>query len=181
MLRLALALSVILATPVLAQDIPAPRPMDQMRGDCAAFALDVTREAALWAAGPRTALTASAAASGAPALATGTLARLALLPQTEMQFAVTPEQDRGGAGRHAGHLRLEVPQAGLWRVAASNGLWFDAVAGGAILPSSAFEMQTGCGAPFKVVVFELPAGAVTLQFNGSPSPQVEVVALPWTE
>ena len=51
----------------------------------------------------------------------------------------------------------------------------------AIVPTAAFEMQTGCRTPFKVVVFDLPAGEVALQFNGSPTAEVEVVVLPWAD
>lgn len=178
MLRLAAALAALICAPALAQDLPGPRPMDQMRGDCAAFALDVRREAALWAS-PATALTASAEAPSAPVLTAGTLAALTLLPQGEVAFAVAPEQDRGAPDRFAGHLRLTIPEAGLWRIAASNGLWYDAVVDGALVPSAAFEMQTQCRSPFKVVVFDLPAGEVSLQFNGSPAPMVEVLVLPW--
>lgn len=167
------------AAPALAQDLPAPRAMEQMHGDCGAFAMDVSREAALWTAGPSASLAAGADAAAAPELAPGVLASVALPPQSSVTFPVAPGQDRDGPDLFAGHLRVTIPTAGLWRVAASNGLWFDAVADGAIIESRAFEMQTGCTAPFKVVVFDLPAGEVALQFIGSPAPGVEVAVLPW--
>lgn len=174
-----LSLFCVAALPAFAQNLPAPRPMDQMHGDCGAFAMDVSREVALWASGSLDAGTAGAESGSGPMLAPGVLAHVALQPQSAVTFAVAPGQDRGAADHYAGHLRLTIPEAGLWRVAASNGLWFDAVSGGAIVDSSTFEMQTGCAGPFKVVVFDLPAGEVDFQFNGSPSPMVEVVALPW--
>lgn len=180
MFRTTLSLLLVLAAPVAAQQLPAARPMGEMHGDCSAFAMDIAREAALWAAGPTETVAASADAGGAPGVTPGVLAAVTLQPQPSVTFTVAPGQDRGAPDRFAGHLRVTIPQAGLWRVAASNGLWFDAVAGGAIVESGAFEMQTGCAAPFKVVVFDLPAGEVALQFNGSPSAEVGVAVLPWT-
>lgn len=172
-----------LAAPTLAHDapLPQPRPMDQMRGVCADFALDVGRESAAWAAGSVVQTEAGTDAASAPGFAAGELARLSLHPQASVNFALPPEQDRGGDDRFAGHARIAIPAAGLWRVSASNGLWYDAVVDGAIVHSAAFEMQTQCATPFKVVVFDLPAGELSLQFNGSHSPSVEVLALPWAE
>ncbi len=178
------ALALVMAAPAApAHDmpLPGPRPFEEMRGGCADFAMDVTREAAAWAAGPRAEVAAAAAPGAAPVVAAATLTQVALRPHPEVAFAPPPEQDRGAPDRFAGHVRVAVPKAGLWRVAASNGLWFDAVADGRILPSAAFEMQTRCAGPFKVVVFDLPAGEVALQFNGSPTAAVAVLLLPWTE
>lgn len=159
--------------------LPEPRPMDQMKGACGDFAMDVTREATAWAGPAAAAVTAARAQGEAPAILPGVVVPVALHPHPEVVFDVPPERDRSASGTFSGHLRVILPEAGLWRVAASNGLWFDAVVGGAIVPSAAFEMQTQCSAPFKVVVFDLPAGPVDLQFNGSPAPEVQVMVLPW--
>ena len=165
----------------LAQEmpLPGPRPFEQMRGDCADFAMDVARETAAWASAEVAQVATTAGQDGSPVIPTGQLTRLALHPHGNVTFAVAPEQDRGGPEKFSGHLRVTVPHAGLWRVAASNGLWFDAVLGDAIVPTVAFEMQTQCRTPFKVVVFDLPAGEVALQFNGSATAEVEVIVLPW--
>lgn len=173
----------LLSAPALAHDapLPGPRPFDAMRGPCADFAMDITREAGVWAAGPAARLTVGAEAGTAPDFAPGTLAQLALHPHPAVSFTVAPEQDRGSADTFSGHARVTIPTPGLWRVAASNGLWYDVVADGAIVPSAAFEMQTQCAAPFKVVVFDLPAGEVALQVNGSRTPEVELVVLPWAD
>lgn len=172
-----------LAGPVLAHDapLPAPRPFDAMRGPCTDFAMDISREVEVWTAGPVVQADAGAEAAAASLFAAGELARLALHPHPEVDFAIAPEQDRGADDNFSGHARVTIPTAGLWRVAASNGLWYDVVVDGAIVPSAAFEMQTQCGTPFKVVVFGLSAGEVALQFNGSRSAMVEVLVLPWSD
>ncbi|MFN4202210.1 MAG: hypothetical protein ACK4GM_04050 [Tabrizicola sp.] len=159
--------------------LPEPRPMDQMQGPCSDFAMDIEREAAAWASPAVASVTAATARSEAPEIVPGAVVPVALHPHPEVEFDVAPEKDRGTPDKFSGHVRVTLPEAGLWRVAASNGLWFDAVVGGAIVPSAAFEMQTQCSAPFKVVVFDLPAGPVDLQFNGSPAPEVQVMVLPW--
>lgn len=182
MQKLLAVLSLTLASlPVQAQDIalPPPRPFEQMKGDCSAFAMDIGREAAAWAAGPIRTIAAGTDPQAATPIAVGELSRVGLHPHAEVRFPVPPEQDRSTDSTFSGHLRVTIPTAGLWRVAASNGLWFDMVVAGARVPSAAFEMQTGCTAPFKVVVFDLPAGEALIQFNGSRSAEVEVLLLPW--
>jgi len=172
-----------LAGPTLAHDtpLPAPRPFDEMRGPCTDFAMEISREVEVWTAGPVVQADAGAEAADAPLLFAGELARLALHPHPRVSFTIAPEQDRGADDRFSGHARVTIPSAGLWRVAASNGLWYDVVVDGNIVPSAAFEMQTQCATPFKVVVFDLPAGEVALQFNGSRSAGVEVLVLPWSD
>lgn len=172
----------VMAVPAMAQDIPlpGPRPFDQMRGTCGDFAMDIRQETAAWAAGQTAEqIEASATEDDSPMIAARQLTRLILRPHEEVSFRIPPEQDRGAPEKFSGHARVTIPEPGLWRIAASNGLWFDAVSDGAIVPTGAFEMQTQCKGPFKIVVFDLPAGDVALQFNGSPTAQVEVIVLPW--
>lgn len=168
-----------MAGPALAQDtLPPPRPMEAMRGTCADFALNVTAEAEVW----QTQAQPVAAAQGPgplPAVLPSTLSRLSLHPAAQVAFVHPPEQDRSAPERHSGLVSVILPQAGRWRVAASNGVWIDAVQDGALIPSGAFEMQTQCRTPFKVVIYDLPAGEVVLQLNGSPTPEVDLVVLPW--
>ena len=175
-------IALLLASPALAQtSLPSPRPFEQMRGDCSAFAMNVAPEAALWQATIGEAA-AGTDATSAPLLAPGEVIRLALHAPGAVTLPMAPEQDRSAPDRFSGTARFTVPEAGYWRVSASNGLWFDAVASGAIIPSSAFEMQTACAAPFKVVVYELPAQTeILLQFNGSPSATVDLLVTPWTD
>lgn len=175
-------IALLLASPAMAQTtLPGPRPFEQMRGDCSAFAMNVAPEAALWQAAA-TEAAAGTDADTAAEVVPGTVSRLALHAPAGVTFPVAPEQDRSAPDRFSGTARVTVPQAGYWRVSASNGLWFDAVAGGAIIPSAAFEMQTACAAPFKVVVYDLPAGTeILLQLNGSPSESVDLLVTPWTD
>ncbi|WP_158515998.1 hypothetical protein [Pararhodobacter sp. CCB-MM2] len=180
--RLILALSLAAtfsATAALAEGLPGPRPFDAMRGTCSDFAIDISRETQAWASGNIVALAASPTPTSGSTLSPGVVTRLTLIPQSDVQFPVSPEQDRNAQDRFAGHVNLNVPHAGLWRVAASNGVWFDAIVDGTRVVSSAFEMQTGCTAPFKVVVFALRQGPIGLQLNGSPTETVELVLLPW--
>lgn len=180
--RLSLVLP-LLAGPAFAQDanLPAPRPFDEMRGPCTDFAMDISREVQSWAAHPPVQMPASAQPDDALTLRAGEVFGLVLYPHPDVSFDVEPEQNRGADDNFSGHARVTIPTAGLWRVAASNGLWYDVVVDGAIVPSAAFEMQTQCATPFKVVVFDLPAGEVALQFNGSRSAGVEVLVLPWSD
>lgn len=179
--NLVLVLS-LLAMPALAHDapLPGPRPFDEMRGTCADFAMNISREVDVWTAGPVVQAESGAVVSDSPLFAAGELARLSLHPHPTVSFPLAPEQNRGADDNFSGHARVTIPSAGLWRIAASNGLWYDAVTDGVIVPTAAFEMQTQCAAPFKVVVFDLPAGEVALQFNGSRTPGVEVLVLPWS-
>ena len=69
-------------------------------------------------------------------------------------------------GAYAGFARLQVPRAGRYRVSLNQSGWIDLVAGDGVVPAADFSGGTGCSTPGKVVVFELPAGAVLLQLTG---------------
>lgn len=172
-MRSTLLAALLLTLPAAAADM-TPRPMEEMKGDCANYNWDVSHELALWAA-PADAVTASPAAADAPLIVFDKRQTVTLVPHAEAVFTVTPEKDRGGPDKFSGHVRIAIPAPGLYRVTASNGVWIDAVAGGALVKSASFEMQTQCPSVFKVVAYAFPqAGEVLLQLNGSKTASVDI-------
>tara|TARA_R110000868_G_scaffold280566_1_gene540753 strand:+ start:5030 stop:5572 length:543 start_codon:yes stop_codon:yes gene_type:complete len=151
------------------------RPMTEMHGDCSNFAMDLTHEFKIWNSTGRTEKASVGAVDGTSILSTEAKYELALLPHSSVKFVVSPVKDRGGPDKFSGLVRFEVPKDGVYRVAASNGLWFDIVDGTKLVSESHFEMQTACDSIFKVVEFPLRAGVVYwLQLNGSISDKVGI-------
>jgi hypothetical protein len=175
-MRLTILAVLLLISPDAAADM-TPRPMEEMKGDCTNYRWDVSRELALFES-PADTVTASAAAPDAPPIAFGKRQTVTLVPHAEAIFDVAPEKDRGGRDKFSGHVRIAIPTPGLYRVVASNGVWIDAIAGGAIVKSAGFEMQTQCPTVFKVVAYEFSqVGDILLQLNGSKTPAVDIVVI----
>lgn len=168
-------------SPVAAETLPAPRPMEEMKGGCDAYAWDLAREFSLWAQTPQAAA-ASPGANGAPSVAPNTRLQIALHPHASVTFAVTPEKDRGGADKFSGLIAFTPPADGLYRISASSGLWIDAVQEGAAVESAGFEMQTGCETIFKSVAFPLKGGTpAIIQLNGSKTPDAGLLITQWPQ
>jgi len=177
------AASFFLAFAVISQataaDTPPQRPMDQMHGDCSAFAWNMSQEFKLWNA-PPTAARSSAEVSAAPTIPVSQRVDLALLPHPQVRFVTPPETDRGGPNKYSGLAVFKVDRSGLYRISASSGLWIDVVADGKRVPSSAFEMQTECKSVFKSVAYTLPADTrLIVQLNGSATPTTTIAITPW--
>lgn len=137
---------------------------------CTQFKWDVSHEHALFQQAA-TAVTGGSEAGAAPAVKTETLYALTLVPQDGVHFAVPPRKTRDGA--YAGLARLQVAQAGHYRVSLSAPVWVDVVQGGQVLPTADFGGSPGCVTPHKVVEFVLPAGQdLLLEFSGGDSAQV---------
>ncbi len=148
------------------------RPMDQMQGDCSNFAWDLADEFRLWATGA-TRVVASVTGAGGPALESAKKYDVVLSAQNEVKFAMPPEQDRGGAGKHAGVVAFSPSEDALYRISASNASWIDVTTPNSIVASRAFEMQTKCQSIFKSVAYELKKGTpLILQINGSSTQSI---------
>lgn len=166
----------VLATAATAQ---TQRSMDEMKGDCSAFAWNMAHEFEIWGR-PGASITASASPASAPVVAVGAKLELLLAPHASVSFAAAPETDRGGPDKYSGVVKFTVPVDGVYRISASNGLWIDVVADGKPIPKVAFEMQTRCETIFKSVAYPLKAGSpLILQMNGSKSPTLGLSITPW--
>ena len=71
----------------------------------------------------------ASAGADAPVITPGTPADVALRPAGEVRFVLAPEQKRGPDDAHAGLVKLRIPVAGTWRVAASGPVWIDLIKG----------------------------------------------------
>ena len=172
----ALVLLVFAPIAVHAQDTRS-RPMDEMHGDCTNFATDLDREFALMTSSAPASAT-GAGPEDAPVVSPGVF-DFTLHPQSQVRFAATPAQERGGDDSFAGVVSLGDLPEGHWRVSADSGAWIDLVAGGELLDSPEFEMQTGCAELFKTVTFEHDGmGPVLMQITGSRSAQIRISITP---
>lgn len=140
---------------------------------CDGFAWDVRVERALFAREAQPA-TAAPAAALAPELAVATPYALLLVPQEQVQFAVTPGKKTVPAGAHGGLVTTRVSRAGRFRISLDAPAWIDVVAAGQTLRSQAFQGRAGCSAPHKVVEFELPAGQVLIQVSAAGPDRVRL-------
>jgi hypothetical protein len=161
-----------------AQSMPQKQPMAQMHGGCDNYRTNLTAELQLMAMTPAE-VTAGASAGEAPALPQSKAVVVSLLPQSQVRLAAPPAQDRGGADRRAGLVSLGALSAGDWRVSLGSFAWIDAVASGRLLPNPSFEMQSGCAAIFKTVVFHVSeAEPVILQLSGADTQSIRVLLTP---
>lgn len=174
-------LTTVIAGAAAAADVPPQRPFEQMRGTCADFQWNLAREFSLWS-GAATRIDGAAKPIDAPPAALDRRHDVGLLPTPSVTFPLPPQQVRGEPGRYSGLVSFTVPADGRYRVSAGNSLWYDVVAGGRFVESTAFEMQTGCGTIFKSVLFDLKAGEpLLLQFNGSPTETVGLLITRWPD
>jgi hypothetical protein len=141
---------------------------------CAAFTWNVAHERALFAGAAQSVLSGQGVAA-APLLAPDRLYELSLKPQQQVEMALAPgKKSSPPADSHAGLVKLQVPAAGLYRIALSEAAWVDIVSAGQLIPSSDFTGQPGCSAPHKVVQFNLPAGELLLQLSAAASERVRL-------
>ena len=171
-----------LGTPAMAQDAASRgRPMQEMRGGCTNFGIDLRREFVLWGNVPLAVAAAPAEpAAGAVAVQASRPADITLLPDGAYRLAPQAGQDRRAEGRFGGEVMLEIPAAGQWRVSAGpGGVWYDLMGPQGPLHDPRFEMQTRCTSIFKTVVFEVPeAGRYRLAINGNANAVLRILVTP---
>ena len=155
----------------------AAAPARSQSDPCAGYQWDVSKERALFAESGKQ-LTAGKDRASAAAIVPGALYVLGLTPANQVSFAVAPGKDPG-PGSYAGIVALTVPSAGKYRVAVDLPLWIDVIAGAKLLAPLDYEGVRGCGAPRKVVEFDL-AGSThwLLQLSSSNSELVRLTVTP---
>jgi hypothetical protein len=141
---------------------------------CAGFTGNVMAERALFAGAAQPASAARDVAS-APLLVPGRLYQLQLAPQGQVSMRLAPGKKTPVEGAYAGLARLQLQQAGSYRVSMDQGAWIDVVADSQMISSSNFQGRPGCTAPHKIVQFLLPAGhELLLQFSAATAPVLRV-------
>jgi hypothetical protein len=141
---------------------------------CVDFKWDVTQERALFAGTPA-ALRAGKDSQSAPVVAPNRFYKLKLLPQEQVTFAAIPGKKAPGQGMFAGIAALQIPAPGSYRFAIDLPIWIDVVADGMLVAAKDFQGQHACGAPHKIVEFELSGGRpLLLQFSNAASEDVRL-------
>lgn len=122
---------------------------------------------------------ANAAQRSSAALAVGQAVRIALLPTPQVRYPVRPEKP-GGSVSFGGLVRLDVMDAGVYRVALGSAAWIDLVRDRKALTSIAHGRGPECTGIRKMVDFQLTPGRYILQIaaNGEPETGVLVSRLP---
>jgi hypothetical protein len=139
---------------------------------CVDFKWDVSKERALFAGAPE-AVTAGKDLRSAAALVPNRLYRLQLLNQDQVTFAASPGKKAAAAPAFAGLATLKVPASGSYRIAVDLPIWIDVVWQGTLVPAKDFEGQHACGAPHKIVEFDLAAAQpLVLQLSNAGSENI---------
>jgi hypothetical protein len=159
----------ILLALVFAATSPAARADDS----CVDFKWDVSKERALFAGTPAS-LTAGHDLKSAPVVVPDRLYKLRLAAQNAVTFAVDPAK-KTAAPAFAGLAALQIPAPGSYRIALDLPSWIDVVSNGMLVAAQDFQGQHACGAPHKIVEFDLPAAQTfVLQFSNAASESILV-------
>lgn len=118
---------------------------------------------------------AGGAADMVPLLPVDRPAEVRLLPAGAVALPVAPGQARTPDKAHAGLVRITIPQAGTWRLAASTPVWIDVVSGRTPVASSGHGRMAPCTSLRKVVEFPLAAGDYLVQLSGNPGPDLRLL------
>ena len=129
----------------------ASRPIEEMRGNCDHYALDVRKELAAMAGVPRN-LTALTKHGAAPPISPSWQSLLVTLHHSEaITLVATPKR----SGSNAGLVALSAPEDGSYRISAGSAVWIEVVHDQAGVEPTQFEMQTGCATLFKTIQYRL--------------------------
>jgi hypothetical protein len=141
---------------------------------CAGFSWNVARERALFAAAPQS-IAAGRELRSSPLLAPNRLYELQLADQGQVTMLLAPGKKSVSDAAYAGLARLQLPQAGSYRISINQPAWIDVLADGKMIDSSGFQGRPGCVAPHKIVQFALPAGPeLVLQFSAAAAASLRV-------
>lgn len=168
----AVATWAVVASPVIAQSAAHAEPVCPSVSDG-----NLPADLVAWAT-PALGVTASAggATPAVPIVAPGQPVQIALHPAADVRLAVTPGQKRAPDNAHAGIVKLRIPQAGTWRIAASGPVWIDLLgADGRPISSTHHGRMAPCTSLRKVVEFPLAAGDHVLQLSGNPGPSLRLL------
>lgn len=141
---------------------------------CGNFSWNVDHERALFRGAPLK-LTAAQDAATAPELQPDRLYALALNRQEEVHLLMPPGGKKKPSDTpFAGLVHLQVPSAGLYRIALGRSAWVDVLSEQHTIAASDFTHSPVCYAPHKVVEFTLPAGELVLELTGATSQRIEL-------
>jgi hypothetical protein len=165
----------ILLLALVLEGAAQPVPADEA---CVDFKWDVSKERALFAETPD-ALTAGRDPMSAPVVVPNHLYRLKLTIQDRAAFSVAPARKTAGGPAYAGLATLKTPAAGTYRIAVDLPLWIDVVSNGVLVPPTDFQGQRACGAPHKIVEFELSgAQPFVLQLSSAAKDEILLTVTP---
>jgi hypothetical protein len=126
----------------------------------------------------RTPLTASPSPPGGQsgAVAVGRGVDLALHPTADLHYARPPDKLEQ-PGEFGGMLRIEIADAGLYRVVLGSGAWIDLLAAAAVTPiaSTAHARGPTCSDIRKMVDFPLKPGHYVLQISAGRARVIPVM------
>ena len=151
----AAAAALLLATPALAQDA-AP--------DCKVTTPAYPGPLASW---PKPVV------SDGKLIAVGQAAKLVLVPQEKLKYAVKPQKDGLGA-----ILTVQVMAKGRYQIASSGRVWIDLLHAGGALTSVEHAHGPACSGIAKIVQFDLEPGPYTIALSGGASPDLTLLIAP---
>jgi len=99
---------------------------------------------------------------------------LALAPNEQVQLPAPNKRAHGAGTGSAGLVRLQVTEAGSYRISVGSQMWVDLASGSMRIGSSDFAGQHGCDAPHKIVRYDLQPGSFVLQLSGGSGDHVRV-------
>jgi hypothetical protein len=121
-------------------------------------------------------LTAALTPEAVPQLKPAQAYGVALAPALGVTYALAPTRPPEDK-RYAGLTAFTISKAGTYSIAASAGVWFDVLSGGAAIDSTGHH-HVDCSSVRKVVDFSLKPGPYILQLSGSPVPRVVIMIAP---
>lgn len=144
----------------------ASRPIDEMRGGCAQYALDIREELAAMKEMPRRVTSLTERGVIPPIGPSRQPLSVTLHHSGSVALTTVPRRE----GPNAGLIPVVIPEDGRYRVSADSAIWIEVVRGSVRVEPVRFEMQTGCAALFKVVEYQLPQGVdYWIELSGNTS------------
>ena len=106
----------------------ASRPMSEMEGDCANFAMPLSKELALWDR-PELRIQGAEDDRSAAVLPADQKVSLSLYPSKKVSLPLKPEKDFSVKGEvtYAGLAAIDVKKDGIYRVSLGSKIWLDMV------------------------------------------------------
>lgn len=152
--------------PALAQDPPPA---------CAAMDTTLPPTFSAWTAkAPLAAATSIQGLDGAR-LTPGVAVRAALPPMRQIAYAIAAPTD--GSGDRGGMFRLDIAEAGAYRIAMGSGGWIDVIGDGKALESIDHGRGPACSTIGKFVTFDLKPGRYTVQISDAAEAAMGLLAV----
>ncbi|TZG27199.1 hypothetical protein [Sphingomonas montanisoli] len=150
------AIALLLATPAFAQTAATP--------DCRVTTPAFPGPLATW---PKPVV------SDGKLIAVGQAAKLVLVSQAKLKYAVKPQKDGLGA-----ILTVQVMEKGRYQIASSGRVWIDVLHAGGTLASVEHGHGAACTGIAKIVQFDLEPGPYTIALSGGASPDLTLLIAP---